>query len=151
MVTSYQRYTSGFCFRTYMIVNYLLMLAIAMYCTFGKTNNHHAYFFNGCQINDACIVSDFGIEIDSSLKCDAHTNILVMPTHRVGVLFKGFTIRHVPVLRKAFLAIVRPVLEYASNVWAPYLMKHINARKRKFRKILRSVSPLSPTYRTLNA
>ena len=32
-----------------------------------------------------------------------------------------------PVLRKAFLTYVRPILEYASNVWTPYLIKHINA------------------------
>jgi len=46
---------------------------------------------------------------------------------RIGVLFKAFTIRHIPVLKKACLTYVRPVLEYASNVWAPYLIKHINA------------------------
>jgi len=34
---------------------------------------------------------------------------------------------HVPVLRKAFLTYVTLVLENASNVWAPYLIRHINA------------------------
>ena len=33
----------------------------------GTSNHHYRYFCNGCQINDACIVSDIGIEIDSSL------------------------------------------------------------------------------------
>jgi len=40
---------------------------------------------------------------------------------------QAFTTRHVPVLKKAFLTNVRPVLENASNVWAPHLIKHINA------------------------
>jgi len=31
----------------------------------GKTNHLYSYFFNGRQINDACVVSDLGIEIDS--------------------------------------------------------------------------------------
>jgi len=94
----------------------------------GKTNQHYSYFFNGRQINDACVVSDLGIEIDSSLKYDAHINKIVGKAYFwIGVLFKAFTTRHVPVLKQAFLTYVRPVLEYASNVWAPYLIKHINA------------------------
>jgi len=31
------------------------------------------------------------------------------------------------VLKKTFLTYVRPVLEYASNLWAPDLIKHMNA------------------------
>jgi len=46
---------------------------------------------------------------------------------RIGALFKAFTTRHIPVLKKAFLTYVRPVLEYVSNVWSPYVIKHINA------------------------
>ena len=91
----------------------------------GESNRN---FFKGCQINDACIVSDLGIEIDSSLKYDAHINKIVGKAYsRVGVLSKGFTTRLIPVLREAFLTYVRPVLEYASNVWAPHLKKRINA------------------------
>jgi len=73
----------------------------------GKTNHHYSYLFNGCQINDACVVSDLGIEIDSSLKYDAHINKIVRKAYsRNGVLFKGFTNRHFPVLKKAFLTYV---------------------------------------------
>ena len=93
------------------------------------------------------IVSDLGIEIDSSLKYDAHINKIVAKAYsRIGVLFNGFTTRSVPVLRKAFLTYVRPVLEYASNVWAPYLIKHINALERvqkHFTKRIPSLSNLS--------
>jgi len=54
----------------------------------GKTNHHHSYFFNGCQINDACVVSDLGIEIYSSLKYDAHINKTDGKAYsRIGVLF----------------------------------------------------------------
>jgi len=44
----------------------------------------------------------------------------------IGVLFKAFTTRHVPCsLKESVLDHVRPVLEYASNVWVPYLIKHM--------------------------
>jgi len=46
----------------------------------------------GCQINYACVVSDLGLEIYSSLKYDARTNKIVGKAFsRFGVLFKGFT------------------------------------------------------------
>ena len=88
-----------------------------------------------------------GIEFNSALKYDAHINNIVGKAYsRVGVLFKGFATRHVPVLRKAFLTYVRPILEYASNVWSPYLIKHINALERvqkHFTKRIHSLSNLS--------
>jgi len=72
------------------------MLASAMYCILVKLIIIIP-IFNGRQINDACGVSDLGIEIDSSLKYDAHINKIVGKAYsRIGVLFKAFTTRHVP-------------------------------------------------------
>jgi Reverse transcriptase (RNA-dependent DNA polymerase) len=52
----------------------------------GKSNHHYSNFFS-----DACVVSDLGIEMDSSLKYDLHINNIVGKAYsRVGVLFKGF-------------------------------------------------------------
>jgi len=54
---------------------------------------HEAYdscisHFHACQINVACVVSDLGIEIDSSLKYDGHINRIVGKAYsRIGVLF----------------------------------------------------------------
>jgi hypothetical protein len=110
----------------------------------GKSNHHYSYFFNGCKINDACVVSDLGIEIDSSLKYDVHINKIVGKAYsRVGVLFKGFTTRNITFLRKAFLTYVRPVLEYASNVWSPYLIKHINALEKVQKHFTKRIPSLS--------
>jgi len=115
------------------------MLASAMYCKLVKLI-HHIHIFCGRQINDACVVSDLGIEIDLSLKYDAHMNKIVGKAYsRIGVLFKAFTTRHVPVLKKAFFTCVKPVLEYASNVWAPYLIKH-----RESLETFYEAYPLSP-------
>jgi len=68
------------------------MLVSAMYCKLVKLIIIIPIFFNGRQINDACVVSDLGIEIDLSLKYDAHINRIVGKVYyRIGVLFKGFT------------------------------------------------------------
>jgi len=60
---------------------------------------------------------------------------------RIGVLFKAFTTRHIPVLKEAFLTYVRPVLEDASNVWAPYLIKHINVLEKVQKHFTKLIYP----------
>ena len=65
---------------------------------------------------------------------------------RVGILFKGFSSRNVVLLTKAYVTYIRPILEYASNVWSPYLLKHIDAIERvqkHFTKRILSLSHLS--------
>jgi len=96
------------------------------------------------QINDVCVVSDLGIEIDSLLKYDTHINKIIGKAYsRIGVFFKGFITRHVPVLRKKFLTYVRSVLEYASYVWAPYLAKHIYALEKVQKHFTKRVPSLA--------
>ena len=38
---------------------------------------------------------------------------------RIGLLFRGFVSRNLNVFRQAYITYVRPLLEYASNVWSP--------------------------------
>jgi hypothetical protein len=45
-------------------------------------------------------------------------------------LFKGFASREVQLLKQAYTTYIRPVLEYASSVWSPHLLKHINSLER---------------------
>jgi len=70
---------------------FLYMLNNAVYCTLVELIIIIPKFVNGCKINDACVVSDLGIEIDSSLKYDAHINKIVGKAYsRIGVLSKDF-------------------------------------------------------------
>ena len=118
-----------------------------------KNKFNFAYFLNGCQINDADVVTDLGVIMDPLLKYDAHINKLVSKGYsRVGLLFKGFASRSPRVLRQAYVTYIRPVLEYASSVWSPHLKKHINAIERvqkHFTKRIKSLSHLSYTERLL--
>jgi len=79
------------------------MLANATYCILVKLI-FIIPTFNGCPINDACVVSDLGLEIDSSLKYDAHINTTVGKAYpRIGVLFKGFTTNTCSSLKESIL------------------------------------------------
>lgn len=112
-----------------------------------KNNIKNQYFLNGCQVDDQQAVTDLGVEIDSTLNYDLHINKIIGKAYsRVGILFKGFASRDVRVLKQAYLTYVRPVLEYASSVWSPYLLKHVNSIERVqkyFTKRIPSLSHLS--------
>jgi len=65
---------------------------------------------------------------------------------QVSVLFKGFASRSLHILWQAFITYVRPVFDYASSVWSPYLLKHINTVEKvqkRFTKRIDSLSHLS--------
>ena len=113
----------------------------------GKKNNNKKYFLNGCVIDAPPVVTDLGVEIDLELKYDKHINKIVGKAYsRVGMIFKGFASRNVQILKIAYVSYVRPVLEYASNVWSPHILKHINAIERvqkHFTKRITSLSHLS--------
>ena len=111
---------------------------------FGNNNAHNIYYLNGCQIGSAEVVTDLGVDIDPVLSYDAHINKIVGKAYsRVGVLFRGFASRNVQVLKQAYVTYVRPVLEYASSVWSPHLLKHINAIERVQKQFTRRIASLS--------
>jgi ribonucleases P/MRP protein subunit RPP40 len=104
----------------------------------GNKNINKDYVLNGCKINVARVVTDLGVDIDVGLTYAAHINRIVGKAYsRVGVLFKGFASRGVPILKRAYTVYIRPILEYASSVWSPHLLvlKHINAIERVQKRI----------------
>jgi hypothetical protein len=113
----------------------------------GKGIYNHVYSFDGHQLHVCDKVCDLGIEIDSDLSFDAHINMIVGKAYsRIGILFKGFSSRNVALLVKAYVTYIRPTLEYASSVWSPYMLKHINAIEKiqkHFTKRIPSIGHLS--------
>ena len=81
--------------------------------------------------------------IDANLNFDLHISKIIAKAHaRVGTLFRGFTTRNISILRKAYVTYVRPILDYASNVWNPYLLKHINAIEKVQRRFTKRIPSL---------
>jgi hypothetical protein len=110
----------------------------------GKNNSEIKYYLNGCLISPSQSVTDLGVDIDSSLSFDTHINKIIGKAYsRVGILFKGFASRDIRILRQAFTTYVRPVLEYASNVWSPHLLKHINGIEKVQKLFTRRIPSLA--------
>jgi len=107
----------------------------------------HPYFINGSQLSNSSSVTDLGILVNSHLTFNHHvSNILTKATQRVGVFFRGFSSRHIALMKKAFITYIRPSLEFNSNIWNPtkkYLIDKLEGIQRRFTKIVPSISHLS--------
>jgi len=90
----------------------------------GANNPCDSYNFNYRTIECVESIRDLGLTFD------AHVNNVVKAYARIAMLFRGFSTRNITLLRHAHVTYVRPILDYASSVWNPHLLKHINALER---------------------
>jgi len=73
------------------------------------------------------VVRDLGILNDQHLSFEAHINEIVKKAYTRGnMILRCFESRNRRCLVKAFTVYVRPVLEFNSPIWSPYLIKLIN-------------------------
>ena len=85
-----------------------------------------SYFkLNGSKLEIVGSVKYLGITISSDLTWSKHINIISSKARKlVGLLFRQFyRCADTDTIRKLYIAIIRPHLEYASQVWDPYLQK----------------------------
>ena len=85
-----------------------------------------SYFkLNGSKLEIVDSVKYLGITISSDLTWSKHINIIGSKARKlVGLLFRQFyRCADTDTIRKLYIAIIRPHLEYASQVWDPYLQK----------------------------
>jgi ribonuclease P/MRP protein subunit RPP40 len=110
---------------------------------------HHSssnYLINGTQIpvHNSCV--DLGVITNDDLSFRDHINIIVSKAQqRTGVLLRGFVSRRLDIMRTAFVAYVRPLLEYNSVVWNPSQKQFIDLIENvqhSFTKRIPSLSPL---------
>ena len=85
-----------------------------------------SYFqLNGSKLEIVDSVKYLGITISSDLTWSKHINIIGSKARKlVGLLFRQFyRCADTDTICKLYIAIIRPHLEYASQVWDPYLQK----------------------------
>ena len=85
------------------------------------------YTMNGQIIQPLHSISDLGVEIDGGLKFSTHiNNVATKAFQRLGIIFRGFSTRNPDFLVRAYKTYVRPILDYCSSVWNPFLQKDID-------------------------
>ena len=84
-----------------------------------------------------------GIKIDNQLKFAVHIQSVVKKAYqRLGVLFRGFVSRDPKLLTLAYITYIRPILEYCSVVWSPFLLKDIDVLEGVQRYFTRRIAGL---------
>jgi hypothetical protein len=116
----------------------------AMYL--GHLNPMHSYFLGTNEVKTASCQKHLGILFCDNLKFGRHCIDIANRAHlRANLILKCFKVSPARVLVRAFNAFVRPILEYGSEVWNPYLKKdilRIEAVQRRFSKRLPGMSGL---------
>ena len=86
---------------------------------------------------DKCYISDFvlpsvnricdlGISYDDKLCFRDHIgNITSKAYQRIYLIFRCFVSRNIDLLKRAFTTYIRPLLEYCTPLWSPYLIKDV--------------------------
>ena len=110
----------------------------------GPNNPRLSYSFDNNSIKSTESIRDLGVEVDEAIKFDLHiSNVVKKAFCRVGTLFRGFSTREPNILLKAYKTYIRPIFDYASNVWSPYYLKYINAIERVQRNFTKRIPSLS--------
>jgi len=106
----------------------------------GRNNNSLEYQLNDKLISENSSIKDLGVWLSSNLKFTAHCNFIVSKAKsRSALIRRCFVSRDTNTLIWAFKVFVRPILEYASPVWSPYLIKdikHVESVQKSFTKLL---------------
>ena len=77
-------------------------------------------------ISPSTHVLDLGISMSSNCMFDFHiSNLYKRCSNLAGWILRTFTIRDPQVMLTLFKSLVTPRLDYASQLWSPYLMKHV--------------------------
>ena len=90
--------------------------------TFSKEDYVSTFSIGNTQVRDVTSVKDLGITISDNLKWDLHINqVKGRAFQRCHHILKAFHSRNVWTYVKAYKSFVRPIVEYGSVVWSPYL------------------------------
>ena len=87
---------------------------------------------------------DIGVVIDNKLTFENHINEKVNKANSImGVIRRTFEFLDIKTFRLLFTSLVRPHIEYANQVWNPYLKKHIDMLENVQRRATKSIPGLS--------
>ena len=114
---------------------------------YGVKNPNFVYNVCGNLLSVADSVIDLGVLRSNTLNYDDHCkNIIRRANCTCAVILRTFASRNASFMVKVFIAYVRPILEFASQIWSPYNIDFINRIERVqrlFTKRIRSVSHLA--------
>ena len=108
----------------------------------------HTYNLSGSQVAVVSIEKDLGVHGSSSLSWNDHIDLVISKVNKLfGIIYRTCTIdcdqKTMLVLYKS---LVRPQLEYASQVWSPYTKEKIKVIERVQRRAPKFILKYDLTY-----
>ena len=92
-----------------------------------SNKEEHTYTMEGHNLNYSSCEKDLGVYIDEDLSFDIHISQAINKANRVmAIARKTFDFMNEDIFLNIFKGLVRPHLEYATAVWSPHLIKHID-------------------------
>jgi len=117
----------------------------------GKRQDITQYYVNGTELPCLSHCRDLGVTITSDLSPSLHIQQITTKAHQcANSILRCFVSGNVTLLVRAFVAYIRPILEYNSVTWSPYLKQEImmiEKVQRTFTKRLRGYKNLTYTDR----
>ena len=114
---------------------------------YGANNPNFVHTVSGQSLPTANSALDLGVKSSTNLCYDEHCNNLIRRVNSTSAfILRTFTSRNVSFMSRTFVAYVRPILEYACQVWSPFTIDLINRAERVqrlFTKCNRSIAYLT--------
>ena len=107
-----------------------------------RDHPEHCYTLGdtGSIINQTDQEKDIGVIFDTKLTFNGHIAAKINKANSIlGIISRTFEYKSQDILILLYKALVRPHLEFANQVWSPYLKKHISAIENVQRRLTRMV------------
>ena len=112
----------------------------------GTRNPNTQYNFGSFDLPNSHKICDLGISYNNKINFREHMDTIVSKAYqRSYLIFKSFVSRNPNFLKQAFITYVRPLLEYCTQVWSPYLIKDISKIESVQRYFTRKLFPRNTT------
>jgi len=113
---------------------------------FGYNNPRVNYEMDGIDFECVSSKKDLGVEISEDLKWDNQCKEVVSKANKLrGMIKQNFTDRTKETILPLYKSLVRPHLDYCSQVWNPHYVKYIKlieVVQRRATKLVESVKDL---------
>ena len=91
-------------------------------------SDNNDYYIKNVQLPNVMSCCDLGIIVTNDLSPSEHVNNITVKAHqRANAILRCFASHDNKLLVRAFTTYVRPLLEYNSVVWSPYLKQDIES------------------------
>ena len=109
----------------------------------GRNNDCYNYTMNGKVLHSIDEEKDLGVVIHKSLKPSRHIAESVKKANRtLGIINRCFSYKDMKIILPLYKSLVRPLLEYCSPAWSPFLKQDIVLIEKVQRRFTRMVPGL---------